>query len=201
MFMGLDANYSPEISADPRFFSRIIEYHQNGVAFWKKYGVHHPFLLEEYPLRRNTGGVPYHRKFCWMGLTPGYAPYISFLELLPVPTTGSTQSKAFWQLFSLDHAGRLDALFANGYERRVYLSKSLVENYMRKARRQWDVFPWLPAEFGLGYMGAVEGTAFFGAPHFSSTTYKKEVFEQLGEEVREFCDRFRAKGTPDIGAG
>ncbi|WP_405230346.1 hypothetical protein [Lentisalinibacter sediminis] len=195
VFVGLDANYSPEISDDPTFFSRILEYHEDGVAFWRKYGVHHPFLLEEYPLPRNTGGVPYHRKFSWMGLTSDYAPYVSFVELLPVPTTGSTESRTFWQLFSVDHARRLDALFADGFKRRVYLSKSLVDNYMRKANRRWGVFSWLPETFALGLLGSFANTDFFGAPHFSATQYKKTVFEELGADVREFCDQYRLAGA------
>lgn len=40
LFLGLDANYSEAISESP-FFERILEYHQDGVAFWRQYGVHH----------------------------------------------------------------------------------------------------------------------------------------------------------------
>jgi hypothetical protein len=53
---GTDANYSPEISGHP-FFKRIIEYHEDGVAFWQRRGVHHPFLLDEYPFHKGKGGV------------------------------------------------------------------------------------------------------------------------------------------------
>ena len=34
LFVGLDANYSTQISNDPVFFRRILEYHEDGVAFW-----------------------------------------------------------------------------------------------------------------------------------------------------------------------
>jgi len=95
----------------------------------------------------------------------------------------------------VDHARRLDALLADGHERRVYLSRSLVDGYIRKARRQWRVFKWRPAQFSFGHLGTVKGTEIFGAPHFSATTYKKTVYEKLGEEVREFCDRFRVNGA------
>ena len=36
LIFGLDANYSSEISSHPQFFKKIIEYHEDGVAFWKK---------------------------------------------------------------------------------------------------------------------------------------------------------------------
>ena len=34
IIVGLDANYSPEISVAPTFFERIIEYYKDGVQFW-----------------------------------------------------------------------------------------------------------------------------------------------------------------------
>ncbi len=47
LFIGLDANYSDTIETDP-IFSKILEYHDDGAEFWRKYGVHHPFLLTGY---------------------------------------------------------------------------------------------------------------------------------------------------------
>jgi hypothetical protein len=79
IFVGLDANYAPELFDAGNFRDRIIEYHEDGVAFWQHHGVHHPFLLPEYPLPRNKGGRPYHRKFNNMGLTPEFASDISFV--------------------------------------------------------------------------------------------------------------------------
>ena len=118
IFVGLDANYAPELFNVGSFRERIIEYHEDGVAFWQRHGVHHPFLLPEYPLPGTQGGRPYHRKFSNMGLTPEFASWVSFVELLNVPTTGSTEDKRFWELFDLDHAKRLDRLFQDGESRR-----------------------------------------------------------------------------------
>jgi hypothetical protein len=188
VIIGLDANYSPEISDNPSFFSQIVEYHADGIQFWEKYGVHHPFLLPNYPLKKNTGGVPYHRRFSWMGLTSGYAPHISFIELLDVPTTGRTERAEFWQLFEVGHARRIDELASKGERRLIVLSKSLVSNYMAHARKKCSVFEWLPEEFTLGEMKSVGDTIVLGAPHFSSTTYKKEVFHELGDRIRAFCE-------------
>ena len=89
IFLGFDANYSEEISDTP-FFERILEYHNDGVCFWQRYGVHHPFLLDEYPLNRTKGGVPYHRNFSKLELSADYADQISFVELLDIPTIGTT---------------------------------------------------------------------------------------------------------------
>lgn len=186
VIVGLDANYSPEISENRSFFKKIVEYHADGVGFWEKYGVHHPFLLPDYPLKKNTGGVPYHRRFSWMGLTAEYARHVSFIELLDIPTTGRTEQSEFWRLFRDEHASRIDALVARGERRMIILSKSLASNYMAYARKRWPVFEWVPEEFSLGEMVVVGETIVLGAPHFSSTTYKKEIFEELGSCIRQF---------------
>ena len=58
MFVGLDANYSEHIDKRP-IFPRVVEYLDDGVAFWTNNGVNHPFLLKEY----KGGGKFYHRTF------------------------------------------------------------------------------------------------------------------------------------------
>ncbi|NNE33979.1 MAG: hypothetical protein HKN13_02005 [Rhodothermales bacterium] len=191
IIIGLDANYSPEISSRQPFFQRIIEYHSDGVGFWRRHGVHHPFLLPDYPLNKTTGGVPYHRRFGWMGLDPKLADQISFIELLDVPTTGRTDRSHFWDLFSIEHAGRIDSLVSSGSRRLVLLSNSLVSNYMEQARKRWGVFDWLPTDFRLGPLKAIGDTQLLGAPHFSATKYKKEVFHDLGDDIRKFCGESR----------
>jgi hypothetical protein len=65
LFVGLDANYSPDLEASPSFQS-VLEYHEDGVAFWRRYGVHHPFLLPEY----RGDGRRYHRTFAKIGFKP-----------------------------------------------------------------------------------------------------------------------------------
>jgi hypothetical protein len=187
VIVGLDANYSPEISQSEEFFKYVLEYHQDGVSFWKKHGVHHPFLLPSYPLRKNTGGVPYHRKFSSMRLTSDYARHVSFIELLPVPTTGQTNRKRFWELFDVEHAARIDRLVTTGAPRLVILSKTLSQ-YMLQAKKTRKVFGWLPDRFHLGEMKRVGETTIYGAPHFSSTTYEKKVFATLGDRLRQYCD-------------
>ena len=185
IFVGLDANYSAELFEFPEFRKRILEYHRDGVAFWKRHGVHHPFLLPEYPLPRNQGGVPYHRKFSNMGLTPEFASEISFLELLNVPTTGSTEEKRFWELFSLDHAQRLDRLFRAGERRLVLLPDSVIQK-MGAARKRFGVFEWLPKKVDWGRFGQLGGTEFYKIKHFSGSISMIEV-EAVGSLVKDHC--------------
>jgi len=59
VFVGLDANYSADIEQSP-IFPQLLDYLADGVAFWRKTGVHHPFLLPAYG---NKDGTKYHRSF------------------------------------------------------------------------------------------------------------------------------------------
>ena len=86
VFIGLDANYSPDIEAS-EVFAEVLEYHTDGPVFWRKYGVHHPFLLRQY----RGDGRQYHHRFAKIGFRPEHADRISFIELLDFPTTGRNQ--------------------------------------------------------------------------------------------------------------
>ena len=185
LFVGLDANYSAELFEHPTFRERIFEYHEDGVAFWQRYGVHHPFLLPEYPLRRNQGGVPYHKKFSRMGLTPDLADQISFIELLNVPTTGSTSEARFWELFDIAHARRIDALFQHGTRRLVLLPGSVVAK-MQAASRKFGVFEWIPGQVEWGRFHEIGHTEFHKVRHFSGAISLDQL-ASMGEQVRGFC--------------
>lgn len=185
IFVGLDANYSAELFEYPRFCEKIFEYHRDGISFWQRYGVHHPFLLEEYPLKRNQGGVPYHKKFTRLGLSSELAEKISFVELLDVPTVGSTTEKRFWELFNLDHARRLDALFTQGSRRQVLLPDSVIKK-MQLAGRKYGVFDWVPKNIEWGQFSKIGDTEFHKVRHFSGAISKAHL-ASMGEQVREFC--------------
>ncbi|WP_235985111.1 hypothetical protein [Acinetobacter baretiae] len=83
LFIGLDANYASDIE-NQLIFPKLIEYHQDAVLFWKRYGLHHPFLLDSY----KGSGRKYHKEFAKIGISAKYADKISFIEVLHVPTTG-----------------------------------------------------------------------------------------------------------------
>jgi hypothetical protein len=185
IFVGLDANYAPELFDTGNFRERIIEYHKDGVAFWQCHGVHHPFLLPEYPLPGTQGGRPYHRKFSNMGLTPDFASEVSFVELLNIPTTGSTENKRFWELFDLEHAKNLDRLFNDDKRRLVLLSRSVVTK-MSEIRKRYDVFRWLPKDVGWGEIARIGASEFHLVKHFSASISNEEI-SAIGDTVRAHC--------------
>jgi hypothetical protein len=83
LFVGLDANYAPDIEQSP-IFPDILAYHDDGPGFWRRTGVHHPFLLPQY----RGDGRRYHLTFSKIGFGPQHAELVSFVEVLHVPTTG-----------------------------------------------------------------------------------------------------------------
>ncbi len=87
VFVGLDANYSPDIERSA-IFPQLLDYLSDGVAFWQRTGVHHPFLLSAYG---NKDGAKYHRSFARIGFRPEHAPLVSFIELLHLPTYGKSK--------------------------------------------------------------------------------------------------------------
>jgi hypothetical protein len=185
VFVGLDANYSADIFAHENMRNRILEYHRDGVEFWKRHDTHHPFLLDEYPLKKNRGGVPYHRKFQAMGLTAKHAEFISFIELLDVPTIGSTETKKFWELFNVDHARRLDCFLTSGEVRLILLPGSVIRN-MREANTRHGVFSWLPETVGWGKFHRIRRTNFHMVRHFSSSITTGDL-KSMGRLIKSRC--------------
>jgi hypothetical protein len=131
LFVGLDANYADQIDQHP-IFSEIREYHNDGVAFWRKNGVHHPFLLPSY----SGDGQFYHRSFARIGFGVEHANIVSFIELLHVPTVG--RSKIAATDLDLSHLKRLNSVILEGAAAHIFLPKGVVL-LMRKT----GVFPWL----------------------------------------------------------
>lgn len=89
LFVGRDPNWAANIDTFP-VFEKVTEYLSDGTTFWKKYGIHHPFLLPEY----KGDGKRYHRIFSKIGLTPEYADKVSFVELIGLPTTGMSMKNS-----------------------------------------------------------------------------------------------------------
>jgi hypothetical protein len=86
LFVGLDANYAADIEGSP-IFQKLLQYHEDGVGFWRYNGVHHPFLLPQY----KGDGRRYHRTFAKIGFQPMHADLVSFTELLDCPTVGRSR--------------------------------------------------------------------------------------------------------------
>jgi len=136
LILGNDANYSADISAHD-FFRRIVEYHADGIRFWRKRGTHHPFLLPEYPFDKRIGGVRYHSNFAKMEFSPRDAPHFSFVELLHVPTIGNTGSDQdlFFRLLDRKHLQWLEHLIFSPKPKFVLVNQTLVRMIERISAR------------------------------------------------------------------
>jgi hypothetical protein len=131
LFIGLDANYHAEIGKHP-IFLKIIEYHNDGVAFWQKYGVHHPFLLPEY----SGDGKFYHRSFARIGFQPEHASLVSFGELLHVPTVGRNSLVA--SDLDMLHLKKLNIAILEGKPDYIFIPAGV-----GRLMKLTGVFPWL----------------------------------------------------------
>lgn len=119
MFVGLDANYAADIEQNP-IFSRLLEYHEDGPSFWRRYSVHHPFLLPDY----SGDGRRYHLTFSKIGFQPEHADLVSFIELLHLPTVG--RSRLERHDLERSHLQRLrDAIFA-GEAKYIFVSAGVL---------------------------------------------------------------------------
>jgi hypothetical protein len=131
LFVGLDANYDASIERSPLFQS-VLEYHQDGVAFWRRHGVHHPFLLSQY-----TGdGRRYHRNFARIGFTSQHAHHVSFVELLHLPTVG--RNKLAPEDLDHLHLRMVNSAILSGQARHIFISAGVV-----RLMRASGAFPWL----------------------------------------------------------
>lgn len=133
LFVGLDANYVPQI-ADLPVFKEVLAYHADGVKFWQQNKVHHPFLLPGYV----GDGRFYHRSFAEIGFSPEHAELVSFMELLHVPTVGRSQLSADDLLLS--HLERLNAAILEGSARHIFIPSGVA-----RLMRSVGVFGWLPS--------------------------------------------------------
>lgn len=131
LFIGLDANYHAEIE-NCSIFPKILEYHHNGVAFWQKYGVHHPFLLPEY----SGDGQFYHRSFARIGFRPEHAGLVSFAELLHVPTVGRNNLVA--SDLNMLHLKKLNTAILEGKPEYIFIPAGVA-----RLMKLTGAFPWL----------------------------------------------------------
>ncbi|MEJ5990489.1 hypothetical protein WG902_10860 [Ramlibacter sp. PS3R-8] len=131
LFVGLDANYDANVERSPTFAS-ILEYHADGAAFWRRYGVHHPFLLPEY----RGDGRRYHSTFARIGFEPRHAGLVSFVELMHKPTVG--RSKLEVGDFDPTHLRNLSFAMREGNAKYIFVSAGVV-----RLMRMSGAFPWL----------------------------------------------------------
>lgn len=160
LFVGLDANYDPDLERSASFCS-VLEYHQDGVAFWQRYGVHHPFLLPGY----SGDGRRYHRTFANIGFGAKHASLVSFIELLHVPTVG--RNKLAPQDLDYSHLKKINAAILHGKAKHIFISAG-VARLMRASK----VFPWLAkVPVGSGVLRSLYSEPFrtvYSHLHFSN---------------------------------
>lgn len=115
VFIGRDANWDLEIEQNDNF-TKVIEYLEDGVAFWQKYKVHHPLKLKCFSGSTKPAGWKYHNMFSKIGINEMDSENISFVELISHPTYG--QSNKGWKLYeellgsseNLNHLKNLDQI-------------------------------------------------------------------------------------------
>ena len=134
LFVGLDANYKPSLETDS-IFSKVVEYHEDGVAFWEKYDVHHPFLLPGY----QGDGKKFHQRFAKIGFKQEHANLISFIELVEFPTTGRSRL----QIGDLNktHLDRLRGWIWGGSASFIFVPSGVA-----KILRSTGYFPEIPSK-------------------------------------------------------
>lgn len=127
LFVGLDANYATDIERSSAFV-HVLDYHADGVGFWRRHGVHHPFLLPVY----RGDGRRYHRTFARIGFDAVDAPQVSFAELLHRPTVGRNRLEPS----DLDdaHLAWLESAMFEGTAERVFVSDGVLR-LMSRTRR------------------------------------------------------------------
>ncbi|MCK9505144.1 MAG: hypothetical protein M0Q95_13310 [Porticoccaceae bacterium] len=172
IILSSDANYAPEISNHP-FFQYILEYQRDGVSFWKKYGVHHPFLLDSFPFNKTGHGRPYHNNIRKLGLNASYADKISFLELLDIPTIGnkSEDRKQFYSLVSGQHLRSIDNLIKNDSGRLFLVPGGVLED-MLYLKKRYPVFPWLTS---IENEYSINSNRIIKIYHFSSSHIHRQL--------------------------
>lgn len=131
LFVGLDANYSEDIESS-QVFSRLVEYHEAGAAFWQRHRVHHPFLLPGY----SGDGRKYHKAFASIGFGPEHAEMVSFVELLHVPTVGRNALRV--EDLNPTHLGWINDVILERDPEHIFIPNSVAVLMMATGQ-----FPWL----------------------------------------------------------
>jgi hypothetical protein len=189
LIVGNDANYSPEIS-NHAFFNKILDYHADGVSFWKETGKHHPFLLDEYPLHRGKGGVTYHRNFSKMMFGAEDAEHFSFVELLNIPTIGNTGSDKdlFFELIDKQHLEWLESLILEGEKKFVIINQTLAKS-IRIIHKRFNVMGELTSVLDKAKVPSVvldtSNVVLYNGYSFSYTV-TNDYLNELSTQVRAF---------------
>ena len=139
-------------------------------------------------------GVPFHRNFSKLRLEPEHAKYISFIELLDVPTTGnkSENKKLFFELTDLKHLRKIDGLVRGGGHKLFFVSGGVLENMKiirKKYKNQYpDLFDWLNLPQGdpnQRFSLSINGNKIKEIYHFSAS----QIHDQI-DDIRTDIDEW-----------
>ena len=189
LILGNDANYSPQITHSS-FFKRILEYHEDGVKFWRRTGCHHPFLLPDYPFDKRQGGVRYHSNFRKLGFTAQDASSFSFVELLRVPTIGNTGSdkSLFFELLEKDHLDWLESLIFSSRRKFVLVNQTLARSITSVTRKKSclrRLAPLVRNKPAHSIVHRSAGLTIYNGYSFSASVTNAQL-ERLSSKVRRF---------------
>lgn len=139
LFVGKDPNWDVDIDSSP-IFNLVQDYLHDGIEFWKKHGIHHPFLHPKY----DGEGKKYHKAVSRLNFKSNYADKISFVEIIGFPTTGmsSTNNKLFNEFLlsaeNKNHLRELDYLL-NDSTKLIFLFWGLI-NHLRFINKNTGLF-------------------------------------------------------------
>lgn len=129
LFVGRDPNWASDVETKEVFYY-ISEYLTDGVSFWNKYNIHHPFLLPNY----KGDGRRYHKIFSKLNVESSASNKISFVELIGFPTTGMAKSnnKLFLEYLTSEtnknHLMNLDS-FLSDTNKMIFIAWGLIEDF------------------------------------------------------------------------
>ena len=181
LFVGLDANYAENIESQS-IFDKIIEYHFDGVSFWQRYQVHHPFLLDEY----KGDGRKYHKNFARIGFQNKDANTVSFIELLHLPSVG--RNKLSVSDLSTSHLTKINDWIINSPVKYIFISSG-VANLMHKSKK----LSWLPTKpedtyRNLKIFWQNKNKIVFSYLHFSNYGKFEEQMRLESQTIKELAE-------------
>jgi len=196
IFLGLDANFAEDIEQS-EYYPYIKEYLTDGVKFWEKYDVHHPFMLPQY---KNRDGVTYHKNFSKLKLCALNAKHISFVELLDVPTVGRTSNnkRLFYGMLNRSYLIELEALiFTSDYKKLVFIPRGVYKDLL-KTKKEYDIFHWLPDDVSVKDLNKAykivdnDSVCIYVVTHFSDTISNEHI-----NEIRQILDTYLPNSFAD----
>jgi hypothetical protein len=189
LFVGLHANFDADIDNQ---FPAIFDYLDDGLGWWRRERVHHPFRLPGY----QGPGRRYHEKFAEIGFTPEQAEYVSFVELLNIPTIEANLVVAD---LCPDYLSKLNDIFNTGTARYIFLSPGVKDLMMQSGQ-----FPWLQQnavrmDGDLTLLREQNGQTIYQMYNFAVRFPQLiEILDRQIAQVREIARKFKPKAWQPI---